>query len=338
MEDLDILIEKFKKDINGSETLDFLKDLKKKYLGKDGEVTKYLRSLKDFSNDKKVKLGKKINDLKEEITEDLELKETQIKNKIREVKEKNEWLDVSIPGVKPKIGHLHPITLTKRRINEIFSSMGFSIVEGPLIETEYYNFDALNIPKDHPARDMWDTFWLKNGMLLRTHTSPVQIRYMKKNKAPLRIIAPGRVYRHEATDACHEFDFNQVEGLVVGENISVADFKGIIEEFLSKFFSKKVKVRLRPSFFPFTEPSFEIDMSCINCKGKGCSTCQRTGWLELMGAGMVHPRVLEEGGIDPKKYQGFAFGVGIDRLTLMRYGISDIRYFNSGNLKFLKQF
>jgi phenylalanyl-tRNA synthetase alpha chain len=338
MNELDTLIEKFKKDIDGSDTLDFLKELQKKYLGKDGELSRSLSSLKDFSADQKVKLGKKINDLKKEISEELEIKEAQIKNKVREVKEKNEWLDISIPGNKPKVGNLHPITITKRKIEEIFTGMGFSVVEGPLVETEYYNFDALNIPKDHPARDMWDTFWLKNGMLLRTHTSPVQIRYMKENKAPLRIIAPGKVFRHEATDACHEFDFNQVEGLMIGKDISVANFKGIIEEFLSKFFGKDVKVRLRPSFFPFTEPSFEIDMFCINCGGKGCSTCQKTGWIELMGAGMVHPKVLKEGGIDPKIYQGFAFGVGIDRLALMRYKINDIRYFNSGDLKFLKQF
>jgi len=216
--------------------------------------------------------------------------------------------------------------------------MGFSIAEGPEMETEWYNFDSLNIPKDHPARDLWDTFYLKNGLLLRTHTSPVQIRYMEKNNPPLKIIAPGSVFRHEATDASHEFEIFQLEGLIVDKDISVANFKAIIQEFYRLFFNKPVKIRLIPSYFPFVEPGFQVDMTCLNCGGKGCPSCGQTGWLEMMGAGMVHPNVLKAAGLVPKGLQGFAFGMGIDRLAMMKYKIPDIRLFRSGDLRFLKQF
>ncbi len=286
------------------------------------------------------------------------------------IETKKDTFDVTVPGEKHEIGHLHPLTLVKREVEEIFQAMGFSVIDGPEIENEWYNFDALNIPKDHPARDMWDTFWLKNNqkfqitnnklqtnskfksnppgsplrvqqnskLLLRTHTSPVQIRYMEKHQPPFRIIVPGRIFRHEATDASHEINFYQVEGLMVGKDISAANFKAIIEEFLSRFFGKKVKARLRPSFFPFTEPSFEVDMTCLVCNEKGCSVCSKRCWVEIIGAGMVHPNVLKAGGINPKNWQGFAFGVGLDRLAMMKYKVDDIRLFYSGDSRFLKQF
>jgi len=255
-----------------------------------------------------------------------------------EINTKKELFDPTIPGEKTESGSLHPLTLVLKKVEKIFGQMGFSVVLGPEVETERYNFDALNIPKDHPARDMWDTFWLKGGKLLRTHTSPVQIRYMEKNNPPIKIIAPGRIFRHEATDASHEINFYQLEGLVIGKDISAANFKAIIQEFFSRFFSKVIEARLRPSFFPFTEPSFEVDMSCVVCEGTGCSVCSQTGWIELMGAGMVHPNVLKAGGINPKHWQGFAFGIGIDRLAMMKYKIDDIRLLYSGDLRFLKQF
>jgi len=252
-----------------------------------------------------------------------------------------EKIDVTIKGKKSRGGHLHPITQVKRRMMFIFQKMGFEVVSGPEVETEWYNFDALNILPDHPARDMWDTFWLKpkdGGLLLRTHTSPVQARYMEKNKPPFRIIVPGKIFRHEATDASHEFQLYHLEGLMVGRSINAAHFKGVVEEFFKRFFEQEVKIRLRPSFFPFTEPSFEIDIECIICEGKGCSVCSKTGWLEMMGAGMVHPKVLKNVGIESKEWQGFAFGIGIDRLAMMYYKIPEIRWLHSGDIRFLNQF
>ncbi len=309
-----------------------LNEVYKEYLGKKGELAKVFRSLKDSSDKKKV--GKKANKVKKFLEKKIESKKRLLLSRKKEKKK----LDVSIPGQKPPTGHLHPLTLVKRKIEEIFQSMGFSVIEGPEAETEFYNFDALNIPKDHPARDAWDTFYLKNGKVLRTHTSPVQIRYMEKNYPPLRIIVPGRIYRHEATDASHDFQFYQVEGLMVGKDVSAANFRAIIKEFLSRFFEKEVKVRLRPSFFPFTEPSFEVDISCLVCEGKGCSVCSQTGWVELLGAGMVHPNVLKASGINPENWQGFAFGIGMDRLAMMKYKIDDVRLFRSSDLRFIGQF
>jgi len=243
-------------------------------------------------------------------------------------------------------GHYHPITLAMVKIGKIFDDMGFEITEGPHIETEYYNFDALNIPSDHPARDMWDTFWLKpenSKLLLRTHTSPVQIRYMEKNKPPIKIIAPGKVFRYEATDATHEAQFYQLEGLMITKNTSLATLKGILREFLEKYFEQKIDIRFRPSYFPFVEPGLEVDMTCFKCaKNKEtnstCSICKGSGWIEIMGAGMVHPKVLENCGINSHEWQGFAFGVGIDRLVMLKYEISDIRMLYSGDLRLVNQF
>lgn len=246
--------------------------------------------------------------------------------------------DPTLPGVEFKKGRLHPLTQTKREVMGIFNKMGFEIIEGPEMETEWYNFDALNIPKDHPARDMWDTFWLKNGKLLRTHTSPVQARYMEENRPPLKIVAPGKVFRHEATDASHEFQLYQLEGLMLDEDITMANLKGVLLQFFKMFLNEEVTVRLRPSYFPFTEPSCEVDVSCVICEGAGCSLCSQTGWLEMAGAGMVHPQVLKNVELDSEKWQGFAFGVGLDRLTMIKHRIPEIRWFHSGDLRFLKQF
>jgi len=259
-----------------------------------------------------------------------------------------EYFDITIPGKKPVLGCLHPLTQSINRAKEIFEGMGFSIVEGPELEDEWHNFDALNFPKDHPAREMQDTLFIKQKnrdkisekkrLVMRTHTSPVQIRYMLKNKPPFRIVVPGRVFRNEATDASHEVNFYQIEGFMIDKNISVANFRAIIEEFFKSFFGKSVMIRLRPSFFPFTEPSFEVDMSCLTCNGKGCSVCSQTGWLEVMGAGMVHPNVLKNSEVDSNKWQGFAFGMGWDRLVMMKYKIDDVRLFYGGDLRFLQQF
>ena len=313
------------KEISEAKDLNKLEEIFRIYLGRKGELTQVLRSLKDMLEEEKVETGKLANQIKKELSNLIEeKKEKLIKNKII----KKEWIDVTAPGVKISRGHIHPITLVQRQVEEIFQSMGFSFLDGPEVETEYYNFDALNIPKNHPARDMWDTFWLKDlDLLLKTHTSPMQSRYMEKNDPPLRIIVPGRCFRHEATDSTHDVQFYQFEGLMVGDNISAANFKAIIEEFFKQFFnSSDIEVRLRPSYFPFVEPGFEVDMRRKNNK-----------WLEIMGAGMVHPNVFKKAGYT-KKWQGFAFGAGIERLAMIKYQIDDIRLFYKNDLRFLKQF
>jgi len=330
-----------KKEIKTARDLNGLNNVFNRYLGKrDGELTRILRSLEKLPKEKRAKIGKEANKLKEYIKQKIETKAEKMRF-IAAPADKKEWFDVTVPGKRPLYGHLHPLTKIKRKIEEIFEGMGFSIIEGPEIETEWYNFDALNFPKEHPARDTIDTFWLKNNrlkLLLRTHTSPVQIRYMEKNNPPLRIIVPGRVFRREATDASHEINFYHLEGLMVDKSVSVANFKSVIQEFYRKFFGKPVNVRFIPTFFPFVEPGFQVDISCLNCRGKGCSACQQSGWMEMMGAGMVHPNVLKNAGLNPKFLQGFAFGMGIERLVMMRYKINDIRLFYSGDLRFLQQF
>lgn len=313
----------------GAKSIEEVKKILKKYIGKKGEIRKITKNLKDISIDERKEIGKLVNAIKERIGELAERREKELS---RKKSERKMVIDITIPGKKLEKGHLHPLTLVIREIKKIFQSMGFSVVEGPEIETERYNFDALNIPKDHPARDMWDTFWLKeNGLLLRTHTTPVDVRYMEKHNPPLRIITVGRIFRHEATDFSHEANFYQLDGLMVDKDISVANFKAVIQEFLKRFFKKKeVKMRLRPSYFPFTEPSFEIDILYERNKEKK--------WIEMLGAGMVHPNVFKAAGLNPKMWQGFAFGLGVDRLTMMKYKIPDIRLFYSGDLRFLKQF
>ncbi|MBU4204871.1 phenylalanine--tRNA ligase subunit alpha [Patescibacteria group bacterium] len=323
------------KSLKSAKNLKDLDGVFRSYFGKKGEITQAFNLIKDMSKEVRAKFGKDLNNLKRFIEKSIEGK----KAIFTKVVPGKEWLDVTAPGKKLSLGHLHPLTVTIRKAIEIFQEMGFTVVEGPEIENEFYNFDALNVPPDHPARDLWDTFWLKDGkMLLRTHTSPVQIHYMEKNNPPLRIIAPGRVFRYEATDASHDVQFYHLEGLMVGKTISVANFIAIIQEFFSRFFGKEVKVRLRPSYFPFVEPGFEVDMSCLTCGGLGCSVCKKTGWLEIMGAGMVHPNVYNACAINSKEWQGFAFGIGLDRLAMMKYKINDIRLFYSGDLRFLEQF
>jgi len=339
--DLKSLKNRAKNEIEKAEDLKKLNDIFKKYLGKKGELTQVLRSLEKLPKAKKVKIGKRANQLKNFLRIKFDQRAQEIKEKIKKEAEEKEWIDITAPGKKPVLGHLHPLTQIRRKTEEIFQAMGFTVVEGPEIETEWYNFDALNIPKDHPARDLWDTFYLENG-LLRTHTTPVDVRYMEKNNPPLRIITIGRCFRHEATDASHEVNFYQLDGLMVGRSISAANFKAVIEEFFQRFFgfekSQPIEIRIRPSYFPFTEPSFEVDITCLVCEGKGCSACQRTGWMEMMGAGMVHPAVFKNSGLVPKNWQGWAFGMGFDRLAMMKYKINDIRLFYSGDLRFLNQF
>ena len=349
-----------RKEIKRAKNLKELDELFKKYLGKKGEIAQIFDSLKNLSERERKKLGREANSVKREIEEMIREKSKELQEKLRKQKIEKEKIDVTRPGKKITTGHLHPLTLVQREVLEIFQSMGFSVVLGPEIETEWYNFDALNIPKDHPARDMWDTFWLRSNqkipnpksqipnksqksnlkserLLLRTHTSPVQVRYMEKHNPPLRIVVPGRCFRHEATDASHDIQFYQLEGLMVDENVSAANFRAIIEEFLRRFFKEPVEIRLRPSYFPFTEPSFEIDVK-INSKLKTQKSKLVEDWTELLGAGMVHPKVFEAAGLNPKEWQGFAFGVGLDRLAMLRYKINDIRLFYSGDLRFLNQF
>ena len=337
--------------IDQAVTPDALEKVRLQYFGRrNGALTAILRALKDLPEDIRKEIGQNANRLRRDIETWLDEKATEIQKTYRESVLEREWLDVTRPGVKKIRGSLHPITLLIREVLDIFRTLGFIAVDGPEVETEYYNFDALNIPADHPARDMWDTFWLdsqfkisdskkpSDRLLLRTHTSPVQVRYMEAHNPPLRIVVPGRVYRYEATDASHDIQFHQLEGLVVDRDVSIAHAKAIIQLFFSRLFKTDIAIRLRPSYFPFTEPSFEIDISCVHCRGGGCSVCKKTGWLELAGAGMVHPHVFKAAGYATGEWRGFAFGMGLERLAMMKYKIPDIRLFHSGDIRFLNQF
>ena len=332
-------------EIEKTRGLQRLKDVEVKYLGRSGELTVILRGIKDLTDVEKRTTGQFSNTVKLAIEESLKQKQTILEKADIEKKLSGEFSDITVPGIEYDIGHIHPLSRVQYEVEQIFSDMGFSVMDGPEVESEYYNFEGLNIPADHPARDIQDTFFLqdkeapKHGRLvLRTHTSPVQVRTMEKYGAPLRIIVPGRCFRYEATDASHDTTFYQVEGLMIDKNISLAHLKGVMREFLTKLFHKEVKVRFRPGYFPFVEPGLELDFSCLICSEKGCSVCKQTGWMEFMGAGMVHPNVLKAGGIDANKYQGWAFGFGLTRLVMMRYGINDIRLLQSGDLRFTKQF
>jgi phenylalanyl-tRNA synthetase alpha chain len=328
----------FLKEIGNSQNEKELYDIKVKYAGRNGELTRILKNLKNLPAEERKEIGPLANEARQVIEKEYEARKKVLGEQIDWEKEK---IDVTLPGKKEEIGSLHPITIVYREIEKIFSSMGFEVVEGPELETDWYNFTSLNFPIDHPARDMQDTFWIKSPkekMVLRTHTSPVQVRYMEKRKPPFRIIVPGRVYRNEATDAAHEHTLHQFEALVVGDDINVGHFKYIAKEFFSAFFGKNIDIRLRPSFFPFTEPSFEFDISCTVCGGKKCPSCKDSGWLEIGGAGMVNQNVFVSAGYPRNKYQGFAWGFGIERLAMMKYKIDDIRWFESGDLRFIKQF
>ncbi len=315
-----------------------------KFLGRKSELNKILKSLKDLEVKAKKRLGSVANQTKQRITQIIEKKKQELEQKKNFQKNK---LDVTLPVKQASLGHQHLLSQVQQEIEEIFKQMGFEIADGPEVETEWYNFTALNVPADHPARDMQDTFWLKQTiknkekkerLVARTQTSNVQIHFMQNNKPPLKIVAPGRVFRNEATDANHEHTFYQFEALVVDKNISVANFKDIAQKFFTAFFGKAMKIRLRPSYFPFTEPSFEFDISCTVCGGKGCRSCKQTGWLEIGGSGMVNQRVFKSVGYKKGEWQGFAWGFGIDRLAMMKYKINDIRLFESGDLRFIKQF
>ena len=314
-----------------------LNDLRAKYLGKNGEVTALLRGMKDIPVEQKAAFGKMVNDLKVEITEMFAEKEIELKNKEMMAKFDSEAIDITLPGKMPLGGSLHPLNIVKNKIFDAFCGMGFEVFEGPEIDTDYYCFQALNIPKDHPARDMQDTFYITDNILLRPHTSPGQVRTMENKKPPIKILSPGRVYRAD-DDASHSPMFHQIEGLVVDKGVSLCDLQGLLDEFVKIMFDEQTKTRFRPSYFPFTEPSVEVDVTCCKCHGKGCSLCKGTGWIEILGAGIVNKKVLEMSGIDSNEYSGLAFGLGIERITMIKYGISDIRTLFENNVKFLKQF
>lgn len=308
------------------------------YLGKKGELTAVLRGMKDLSNEERPVIGKLANEVREALEQEIDKALSDLKRKARDKQLQEEDIDVTMPASAAELGHRHPMTIVLDDIKEIFMGMGFEIAEGPEIENAYYNFDALNIPEEHPAKDEQDTFYINENMMLRTSTSPVQVHEMEKRQPPIRIIAPGRVFRSDEVDATHSPVFHQIEGLVVDKNITMGDLKGVLEVFIKELYGESVQVKFRPHFFPFTEPSAEMDVSCVICGGDGCRVCKGTGWIEILGCGMVHPKVLEMSGIDSKEYSGFAFGIGLERITMLRYGIEDLRLFYENDSRFLKQF
>ncbi|HAR85874.1 MULTISPECIES: phenylalanine--tRNA ligase subunit alpha [Clostridium] len=315
-----------------------LENIRVKYLGKKGELTAILRGMGKLSAEERPVVGKIANEVREEIESAIDTKVVAIRSAEKTEKLNSEVIDISMPGKKQTMGKKHPLSLTLDQVNDIFLSMGFSIEEGPEVEFDHYNFEALNIPKDHPARGEQDTFYINDNIVLRTQTSPIQIRTMENQKPPIKMIAPGKVYRSDAVDATHSPIFYQIEGLVVAENITFGDLKGTLEMFIQKMFGDDMKVKFRPHHFPFTEPSAEMDATCFVCGGKGCKVCKGSGWIEIVGCGMVHPQVLRNCGIDPEKYSGFAFGFGLDRIVMLKYGIEDIRLLYESDMRFLNQF
>ncbi len=314
-----------------------LNEIKVTFVGKNGEVTALLRGMKDIPAEERSAFGKMVNDLKNEVESIFSEKEKAIKELELQKKYEKEKIDITLPGKSQQLGSIHPLNIVKNQIIDAFTGLGFEIFEGPEIDTDYYCFQALNIPEDHPARDMQDTFYFGENILLRPHTSPGQVRTMEKGELPIKILSPGRVYRAD-DDASHSPMFHQIEGLVVDKGVSLCDLKGLLDEFVKIMFDSETKTRFRPSFFPFTEPSVEVDVTCCKCHGKGCSLCKGTGWIEILGAGIVNKKVLEMSGIDSSVYSGLAFGFGIERITMIKYGISDIRTLFENNVKFLKQF
>ncbi|MFO7552771.1 MAG: phenylalanine--tRNA ligase subunit alpha [Haliea sp.] len=337
MENLKPLVEEAKAAIAAATDSAALEQLRVDFLGKKGRVTELLKGLGKLSAEERPAAGALINVAKQELQELIAERKAVLEAAAVAEKLARETLDVTLPGRGQSTGGIHPVTRTIERMEDFFSAVGFEVVEGPEIEDDYHNFEALNIPAHHPARAMHDTFYVDPTTVLRTHTSPVQVRVMENNQPPLRVICPGRVYRCDS-DLTHTPMFHQVEGLLVDERSSFADLKGLIEDFLRVFFEKDLEVRFRPSYFPFTEPSAEVDIQCVNCGGAGCRVCSQTGWLEVMGCGMVHPRVLETSGIDAERYTGFAFGMGVERLAMLRYGVNDLRLFFENDLRFLEQF
>jgi len=324
--------------IEEAQDAEALEQVRVEVLGRNGELTKPQYSVTRFPPDERKAAGRAFNELKQRITRLLEERKQALATGALEARLRSEWLDLTLPAPGPRPGSLHPVTLIQNEIEDLFTSLGFAVLDGPEVETEYHNFDALNIPPEHPARDMQDTFWLANGHLLRTHTSPVQVRGMEKLGPPLRMIAPGRVFRNEEVDASHEHTFYQLEGMMVDRDVSVAHLIYFMKTLLSAIFHRDVTVRLRPGYFPFVEPGFELDIRCLICGGPGCPVCKQSGWVELLPCGLVHPNVLRMSGIDPDEWGGFAFGLGLTRLAMMRYGIDDIRLLQSGDLRFLTQF
>ena len=315
-----------------------LSDIRVKYLGKKGELTTILKSMGGLSKEERPIVGKMVNDVKKVVEEKLDAAINAIKEKEKNEKLQNEIIDITLPGKKNELGKRHPLELTLERIKDIFISMGFSIEDGPEVELDHYNFEALNIPKNHPARSEQDTFYINDNIVLRTQTSPVQIRTMENQEPPIKMISPGKVYRSDAVDPTHSPIFYQMEGLVLAKGVTFADLKGTLELFAKKMFGDKVQTKFRPHHFPFTEPSAEMDASCYVCGGKGCNVCKGSGWIELLGCGMVHPNVLRNCGIDPEVYSGFAFGFGIDRMVMLSYGLDDIRLLYESDMRFLNQF
>ncbi|KAB1439505.1 phenylalanine--tRNA ligase subunit alpha [Candidatus Galacturonibacter soehngenii] len=326
------------KQIQDSDALEKLNEVRVAFLGKKGELTAVLKSMKDVAPEDKPMVGQLVNDTRQAIEALLEETKSKLEKAALQLKLQNEGIDVTLPAKKEQLGHRHPNTIALEEVERIFIGMGYEVVEGPEIENNYYNFDALNIPDNHPAKDEQDTFYINSDMVLRTATSPVQVREMEKGKLPIRMIAPGRVFRSDEVDATHSPSFHQVEGLVIDKNITFADLKGTLAEFAKELFGPDTKVKFRPHYFPFTEPSAELDVSCYKCGGKGCRFCKGEGWIEILGCGMVHPNVLRMSGIDPDEYSGFAFGMGLERIALLKYEIDDMRLLYENDYRFLKQF
>ena len=330
--------EKALEQINSTDSLEKLNEVRVAFLGKKGELTEVLKGMKDVAPEDRPAVGQIVNDTRKNIEEVLEAAKKNLAAKLREAQLKSEVIDVTLPAKKNNVGHSHPDTLALEEVENIFVGMGYEVVEGPEVEYDYYNFEALNIPANHPAKDEQDTFYINDKVVLRTQTSPVQARVMEKGRLPIRMISPGRVYRADEVDATHSPCFHQVEGLVIDENITFADLKGTLAEFAKELFGEDTKVKFRPHHFPFTEPSAEMDVSCFKCGGKGCRFCKGEGWIEILGCGMVHPHVFEMCGIDKDKYTGFAFGVGLERVALLKYEIDDMRLLYENDTRFLKQF
>ena len=337
MENLEPLANKARDAIACAQDIAALDQVRVEYLGKKGSITGLLKGLGKLSAEERPAAGAEINKVKQALQESIGERKAALENAAVTAKLASETIDITLPGRGQSTGGLHPVTRTIERIADFFEAIGFETVEGPEIEDDYHNFEALNIPAHHPARAMHDTFYISETTVLRTHTSPVQVRVMENSEPPLKVICPGRVYRCDS-DLTHTPMFHQVEGLFISDNSSFADLKGIIEEFLRMFFEKELAVRFRPSYFPFTEPSAEVDIQCVMCNGEGCRVCSHTGWIEILGCGMVHPRVFEYADIDTEKYTGFAFGMGVERLAMLRYGVNDLRLFFDNDLRFLEQF
>ncbi|HAK58740.1 MAG TPA: phenylalanine--tRNA ligase subunit alpha [Lachnospiraceae bacterium] len=335
---LDKIVSDAMSQINSSDRLDRLNDIKTSFLGKKGELTAVLKGMKDVAPEDRPKIGQMVNDARAKIESGIEKKRVAFERAMRAEKMKSETIDVTLPGRKLALGHRHPNTIALEEVERIFIGMGYEVVSGPEIEYDYYNFEALNIPDGHPAKDEQDTFYINDKILLRTQTSSVQVHMMEQGKLPIRMISPGRVFRSDDVDATHSPSFHQIEGMVIDKNITFADLKGTLELFARKLFGEDTKVKFRPHHFPFTEPSAEMDVSCFKCGGKGCRFCKGEGWIEILGCGMVHPHVFEMSGIDPEEYTGFAFGVGLERIALLKYEIDDMRLLYENDIRFLGQF